>query len=147
MIRKKAVDAVNHKSLFGIHYHYGIKGNVHKLFSSLLSNRKQFVALHNAKSDRIFTNCDIPRGSFLGPLLSLLYINDIYIYCNYKQNSILEYMHKQLHANDILEYILQQITHQIMTKKLRLTVSQQQNYFLLMVHALLFSIRFWSLKN
>ena len=56
-------------------------------------------------------------------------------------------MHKQLYANDIPEYKLLQITHQIMTKKLRMTVLQQQKYFLLMVHALLFSIKFWSLKN
>ena len=57
--------------------HYGIRGIANKLIKSYLSNRKQYVQIGDIKSDLLNINCGVPQGSVLGPLLFLIYVNDI----------------------------------------------------------------------
>ena len=56
--------------------HYGIRNNMLSWFKSYLTDRKQFVSLNRQNSATLETNCGVPQGSVLGPLL-LLYINDL----------------------------------------------------------------------
>ena len=73
----KAFDTINHKILISKMYHYGIRGNVFKWFESYLSNRKQYVSIDNCNSQFQYINVGVPQGSVLGPLLFLLYVNDL----------------------------------------------------------------------
>ena len=89
---KKAFDTVSHDILLKKLYAYGIRGKVFKLLKSYLTNRTQFVVYDGIPSWTLPINCGVPQGSVLGPLLSIISMNDI--------GNVSDFLYTILYADD-----------------------------------------------
>ena len=83
----KAFDTVNHAILCNKLTYYGFRGKFNELIKSFLSNRKQYVSINGFNSENLNINCGVPQGSTLGPLLFLIYINDLHLSLKFSTSS------------------------------------------------------------
>ena len=102
---KKAFDLVDHRILLNKLEIYGIKDDALSWFDTYLTNRKQQVSINNCQSDFQQISYGVPQGSILGPLLFLLFINDLPLYTNN--------VFTDLYADDTTVYDIQDSMEQI----------------------------------
>lgn len=95
---RKAFDSVNHSLLLRKLEIYGCSPLSLSWFASYIDDRSQYVSLRNVHSDLASVKCGVPQGSILGPLLFLLFINDLPLH--------LEHCDVDLFADDTNMYVI-----------------------------------------
>ena len=73
----RAFDLVEHNILLKKLEHLGIRGIAQEWFKTYLKGRKQFVTINGVNSSTKLLEYGVPQGSILGPLLFIIYINDL----------------------------------------------------------------------
>lgn len=75
---KKAFDTIWHKLILKKLNYYGLRGKINNILKNWLKNRRQFVKINDRTSDYGSSTYAVPQGSNLGPLIFILFINDIF---------------------------------------------------------------------
>ena len=136
----RAFDVMNHDILEIKLKHYGFRGNFLCLLMSFIRNRKYFVNINGLNSDTRTVNIGVPQGSTLGPLLFLLYVNDM-VNCStllnftlFAEDTTLGYSCENFQdLQNILEQEVYKVTKWLSANKLLLNVTK--------THSMLFSFK------
>ena len=116
----KAFDTLSHAVLMSKLKSYGIKGLALKWFKDYLFNRKQFCVIDNISSNINHITCGVPQGSILGPVLFLLYFNDLEL--------CLKYAKVIIFADDTVLYVSSKCFH-VIENNLNHDLQNMFNYF------------------
>ena len=128
---QKAFDTVNHEILLAKLQHYGVRGAPLNWFKSYLEDRTQYTEVNNTSSQILPIKNGVPQGSVLGPLLFLVYINDLHNVVQYSDihhfadDTNLLYSSKSLkHINKKVNFELKNIFHWLRTNRISLNTSK-----------------------
>ena len=128
---QKVFDTVDHQILISKLKHYGIRGFPLNWFKRFLTKRRQFVEISNAQSETLFNERGVPLGSVPGPLLFLIYINDLQNTTNcsdiyhFADGKNLLYSSKSLkNINKKINFDLKKIIEWIRANKILLNIGQ-----------------------
>ena len=133
---QKAFDTVDHKIMMQKLWYYGIRGTTYEWLRSFLLYRKQFVSINGYESGYKMIKCGVPQGSTLGPLLFLLYINDLNtifkksIIHHFADDTNLIFANKKLSTiENVMNYELKHLVEWLRTNKLSLNESKTELIF------------------
>ena len=138
----KTFDCLNHDILLAKLKFYGFEGIAQNLFFSYLSNRKQFVQFETTKSELLNIKNGVPQGSILGPLLFIIYINDLpnasnlFKFMMYADDTTLYCCLEDINSsnkNEIINNELQKVNRWLVSNKLSLNVNKTK-YMLFYKH-------------
>ena len=118
---RKCFDTICHETLLFKLFHYGIRNSEFNWFYSYLNDRKQIVSYNNSKSQCRPINIGIPQGSNLGPLLFILFINDI-------TSHLPNYCYINLYADDTIIYCIHADIN-VVKQQLQASISQLMHWF------------------
>ena len=130
---QKAFDTVDHIILLHKLEYYGIRGMRNHWFKSYLLDRKQFVPTNGYNSHFMPVDCGVPQGSFLRPLLFLIYINDLHNAIqnckvhHFADDSILFHTNKSVkHLNKLVNCGMKQLNNWLSANKICLNVEKTE---------------------
>ena len=136
----KAFDMIHHNILLHKLEYYNFRGVVLDWFTHYLSNRKQFLCYQMHDSDHKIINFGVPQGSILGPLLFILYRNDIVNTTSlldltlFADDTTLLFSHPDITSqNEMINKELQEICCWFQANKLSVNASKT-NYMVLGTH-------------
>ena len=132
----KAFDTVDHVILLTKLEHYGVRGSALSWFQSYLTDRKHYVTYNGVASSTKHVSCGVPQGSILGPLLFLIYINDLCLVCKntlpifFADDTNLFKSHQDLaHIEPVLNEELKSISMWLQVNKLSLNVKNKTFHY------------------
>jgi hypothetical protein len=133
----KAFDTIDHNILLHKLEYYGFRGVVLEWFKSYLNNRKQFVSYNSCNSQLKDIICGVPQGSILGPLLFILYVNDItnstsvLDFTLFADDTTILYSHKDIASKmNIINAELDKVSNWFKANKLSVNASKT-NYMIM----------------
>ena len=130
---QKAFDTVDYNILLGKLKHYGIRRVAYSWFEPYVKDRKQYVSINGCNSKNLLISLGVPQGSVLGPLLFLIYINDLSTTIkHYKVHHFADDTNR-LHINDSIKKLniavnfdLKSLTNWLNANKIPLNVSKTE---------------------
>ena len=137
---QKAFDTVNHTILLSKLNYYGIRGVINNWFCSYLNGRSQTTQISSKILNKELILCGVPQGSVLGPILFLIYINDMHYSSNklqfflFADDTNLLYADKNLKSLEkVVNKELEHVSDWLIANKLTLNI-KKSNYVLFHSH-------------